>query len=247
MRLSPIVQFTVSVDLHCCPTWHDHPYTCPRMYPPRTPTKSHDSTVNSLIRNLSIKWSLGLPIRGASWSPSEIRNPDSPQEKVLTRIRFLYFKDPAALHGVVANFEEWARPSITNWKWKPQQERGTIPTSASGANVFKRDSFLKTNEVPESAVASLLTHLSKLLEDEVYLVKARMENHQSPPPNIEDQTGNHGTGNHGKAASPEKRPRTRANIAKSPEKPKRQTILDFRKSAPQEQSGNRNHMYESDR
>lgn len=211
------------------------------MYPPRTPTKSHDSTVNSLIRNLSNRWNLGLPIRDADWSPSQIRNPDSLHEKVLTRVRFLYFKDPAALHGVVANFEEWARPLITNWKWKPQQERGTIPTSGSGANVFKRDSYLKTNEVPESAVASLLAYLAKLLEDEVYLVMARMENHQSPPPNTEDQTGNHG-----KAASPEKRPRTRANMAKSPEKPKRQTTLDFRKSAPQEQSGNRNHMYESD-
>lgn len=209
------------------------------MYPPRTPSKSHDSTVNSLIRNLSIKWSLGLPIRDASWSPSGIRNPDSPQEKILTRIRFLYFKDPAALHGVVANFEEWARPVITDWKWKPQQEHGTIPTSASRANVFTRGSFLKTNEIPESAVASLLAQLSKLLEDEVYLVKARMESNQSPPANISCQTGDHGN-----AVSPQKRPRTRVNMSKSPEKPKRQTTLDFGKLLPQEPSGSRSSIYE---
>ena len=211
------------------------------MYPPKTPNKSHDSTVNSLIRNLSIKWNLGLPIRDASWSPSEIRNPDSPKEKILTRIRFVYFKDPAALHGVVANFEEWARPVISDWKWKPRQEHGTIPTSASRANVFNRDSFLKTNEVPESAVASLLTHLAKLLEDEVYLVKARMESNPSPPANIVHQTGDHG-----KATSPQKRPRTRVNMAKSPEKPKRQTTLDFGKLLPQEQLGSRKSIYQPD-
>lgn len=199
------------------------------MYPPRTPTKSHDSTVNSLIRNLSIKWSLGLPIRDTVWSPAKIPNPDAPQEKILTRLRFLYFKDATALHGVIASFEEWARPVVSNWKWKPQQERGTIPTS-SGANVFKKDSFLKTSEVPESAVASLIIYLSKLLEDEVYLVKARMESNQSPPANNVDQPGDDG-----EAASPEKRPLTRVSMAKSPKK--RQTTLDFRKVVPQEQSG----------
>lgn len=203
------------------------------MNPPRTPTKAHND-FNIFIRNLSAKWNLQLPVRYAPTSPSQRPNPDSPQEKILTRIRFLFFKDPKALIGVIANFEEWAHPVVTNWKWKPQQERGTIPTSAPGVNGFNRDSFLKRTEIPESAIASLVTHLSKLLDDEIYLFKARVESQQSPPANRPDYTPDQGT-----ATSPERRHRTRASMAKSPEKPMRQTILDFGKSAPQEQSGSK--------
>ena len=203
------------------------------MYPPRTPTKSHD-IINALVANLSAKWNLQLPVRYAATSPSERQDPDSPREKILTRIRFLYYKDSTALDGVIADFEEWAHPVITNWTWKPQQERGTIPTSASGASDFERDSFLKTTKIPESAVASLQVHLAKLLEDEIYLVKARMESNQSPPAKTSA-----GAGDRRETISPQRRPRTRASVVKSPEKSKRQTTLDFRKSVPQEQSGSR--------
>jgi len=201
------------------------------MHPPNTPTKSHDH-LNSIVRSLSAKWSLPLPIRETPWSPSRIVNPDNSEEKVLTRLRFLYFKNPEALNGVIAGFEEWAQPAISEWKWKPQQDRGTIPTSAVGANVLPRNSFLKTVDIPQSVIHDLLTYLLRLLDDEIYLVKARIE---ANPPAISEKL-DHGEDHH-RTVSPRKRPRARDKTGILAEKPKRQTTLDFGKAVPREQSG----------
>lgn len=121
------------------------------MYPPRTPNKAHDY-LNGIIKSLSAKWSLNLPIRETPWSPSRIENPDDAGEKILSRMRFLYFKDRKALDGVIYSFEDWARPVISDWKWKPRQEPGTIPTAPKGVNASHRNSFIKTTDIPQSAI-----------------------------------------------------------------------------------------------
>ena len=196
------------------------------MNPPKTPTKAHDD-LNNLVRNLSAKWNLQLPVRYVATSPSQRQrqNPDSLLEKILDRIGFLYFKDMTALHGVIANFEEWV---VTGWKYKPLQEPGTIPVSATGA------SFLRTSQIPQSAIGSLLKHLSKLLEDDFYLVKARMESHQSlPAMSVRTHRDSSWGCFTGETSQSESQPREVAGKAE------RQATLDFGKSGLQEQSGSR--------
>ncbi|KAI9878540.1 MAG: hypothetical protein M1830_000594 [Pleopsidium flavum] len=200
------------------------------MYPPSTPTKSHDN-LNSIVRSLSAKWSLRLPIRETPWSPSRIENPHNPKEKVLTRLRYLYFQNPKALNGVIAGFEEWARPVISDWKWKPRQEHGTIPTSAAGAKGLPGNSFLKSAEIPESAVNDLLTYLLELLDDEIYLMKASIE---ANLPLFSDKVDR--SDDHHETDLPRKTPRARDNTEVPVEQPRRQIALDFGKAVPQHQS-----------
>ncbi len=207
---------------------------------PQTPTKAYDN-VSNIIRKLSAKWDLGLPIRETPWSPSRIEDPQSPQERIFSHIRYLNFKDPTALNQVIASFEEYAGPKRSEWKWKPRQEAGTLPTSTVGGSAWPRESFLKTREVWKSATLDLLQYLLKLLDDEVYIVRARDEGTRTP------LTGEpHQQGNFSGDVPPEKpkRPRaksvvspSKAKPAISPGKAKRQTTLDYLKTVPQDKSG----------
>ncbi len=144
------------------------------MNPPRTPKKAHDE-LNDIIRSLSESWALQLPLRQDASSPSSTarveRKKNAEAARCVGHIKFLFFKDKAALQKVVEDLGEYARVA-TNWKYKPHQEPGTLPQLPLPAN---RGQFLAKLEISDQAAANLRTQLLRLLEDAVYLVNERLK------------------------------------------------------------------------
>ena len=71
------------------------------MLNPKTPTKADDE-IEKLKRSLSAKWGIQFPVRDLTWSPSR-SNLGLVEEKILTCIQFLYFRD-GALHHAIEQF-----------------------------------------------------------------------------------------------------------------------------------------------
>ncbi|KAI9725023.1 MAG: hypothetical protein M1812_000299 [Candelaria pacifica] len=143
------------------------------MNPPSTPKKTSDE-LNEYIRSLSESWALQLPLRQDIWSPSSRsrneRNTNNEAFRCVAHIRYLFYKRPTALQGVRISLSEYARGHVTDWKFKPRQEPGTLPQLPLPA---VKDQFLARSDISDQLAAKLRHYLLKLLEDEVYMVKEK--------------------------------------------------------------------------
>lgn len=141
---------------------------CLNKMTPKTPTKKDDEL--TLITNtLSAKWGLRFPLRGPLWSPSQIVHPNSSGEQVLSRLKFLSFKDKEALQYALNHFEGQAgetRSGIqcSQWVHKPQAEMDVIPRRSPHSKPLDRNSFLKRMEIDEATASKLMDDLLKILD-----------------------------------------------------------------------------------
>lgn len=147
------------------------------MEAPRTPTKSRDDGINTIAKKLCAKWGLKLPIRDTPWSPSKISHPGAIEEKVLARIRFLYFKDREALDEAVKQFEDHAPYIYSEWFFKPQAELNVLPSLAPSDSALRRETALRRDDVTVSAcvAAALAENLLHCLDQAAELVRLRVE------------------------------------------------------------------------
>ena len=147
------------------------------MEAPQTPTKTRNDGINSLAKTLCTKWGLKLPIRDTPWSPSKIPHPDAIEEKVLGRIRFLYFKDRDALINAIEEFEEHAPYIYSEWMFKPRAELDVLPSLAPSESALRTESALRRDDVTRSerVTAELAENLLECLDQAAELVRLRVE------------------------------------------------------------------------
>lgn len=145
---------------------------------PKTPTKQDDEL--TLITNaLSAKWNLKFPLRGPLWSPSRIKHPESSGEQVLSRLRFLSFKNKEALQYALTHFEGQAGETrsgvCSQWIHKPQAEMDVIPSRSRPSNPVDQNSFLKRIEIDEATASKLMETLLQNLDRVAACVKQKTD------------------------------------------------------------------------
>lgn len=132
---------------------------------PRTPIRNDDA-LTSITDALSAKWNLRFPLRGPLWSPSQVKSPYSSGEQVLSRLRFLSFKNKDALQYALIYFEGQAGETRSGIQWvhKPQAEMDVIPRRSSPPNPLDNNTFLKRVEIDEATASKLMENLLQILD-----------------------------------------------------------------------------------
>lgn len=134
----------------------------------KTPTKKNDE-LTSITNELSAKWNLRFPHRGPLWSPSQIKNPNSSGEQVLSRLKFLSFKNQEALQYALLHFKTHAGEILSGihceqWMHKPQAEWDVIPRRYPPSKQLDDKSFLKRNDIDEVTASRLMDNLLQILD-----------------------------------------------------------------------------------
>lgn len=134
-----------------------------------TPKKADDEILH-ITQALSAKWGLRFPKPGPR-SPST-RKTEQPEEKVLSRLQFLYFHDhktnQAATSYGIDRFEELAPKLLAGWVPKFQADADVLPTrTRSGAS--KQEAYILkkptlSDEQASDLMQALLRHLTDVFE-----------------------------------------------------------------------------------
>lgn len=143
------------------------------MQQPETPTKRLAADkFSKTIHHLSARWGLPLPRRDALSSPSKILREDSPEEQIIARIKFLTFKNEAALDSALETFEKNAALICQGWKFKPNADRDVLPRrdSATSASLAS-GSFIRRSIIDPVVVTELLESLLEVLKQAAERVK----------------------------------------------------------------------------
>lgn len=128
------------------------------MLHPSTPSKADDK-IEEIKLSLAQKWGINLPPRDINWSPSR-RDPNRLEDKILSRIQYLYFKG-GALAIAVDEFENRAKAIYSEWRYKPRADSSVLPTCPGG------DSYLRRRDLPDEGAVQLLTETLLLCLDQV--------------------------------------------------------------------------------
>lgn len=147
------------------------------MQQPETPTKGR--AVEKFIRtidSLSARWSLPLPRRDALSSPSKVLREDSAEEQVIARIKFLSFKNEAALDYALHEFEKNAVLICQGWTFKPNADQDVLPRRASTTSAsLASGSFLRRSTLDPAIVTELLGNLLEVVKQAAERVKRDLE------------------------------------------------------------------------
>lgn len=139
----------------------------------QTPTKKNDE-LTLITDALSAKWNLQFPSRDSFWSPSQIKNPNSSEEQVLSRLNFLSFKNKEALQYALLHFEARAGETRSGIH-KPQAELDVIPRRYPPSNSLGRNSFLKRIEIDEVTTSKLMNNLLQILDQVTACVRQKID------------------------------------------------------------------------
>lgn len=144
------------------------------MQQPETPTKrlAADKLFKT-IDHLSAQWGLPLPRRNASNSPSKIQREDSVEEQIVARLKFLSFKNEAALDSALEAFEQNAALICQGWKFKPNADHDVLPRRNSAS--LASGSFIRRSVTDPLIVAELLESLLDLVKQAAEQVKRDLE------------------------------------------------------------------------
>ncbi|KAI1615636.1 RNA-directed RNA polymerase [Exophiala viscosa] len=112
---------------------------------PETP-QHVGSRVDWAINHLNAHWDLGLPRLHGRQAKELEKDQGSCATKCFSRIRYLCFR--VEIEGIVSDFNERARQLCSKWKWKPSQEKGTIPVLPVTKSFLARDIQEKRNVSP---------------------------------------------------------------------------------------------------
>ncbi len=144
------------------------------MISPRTPTKADDG-ITAIARSLSARWSLKLPLKEESRTPSRDSRPEQVGDQIYQRIRFLFYRHREALEYVLNQFEEHAVLAFSQWQFKPHADLDVILNRSAIDSALRRDSFLKRPTITEDAAAGLTQILLRFLIKVVDRVKAGVD------------------------------------------------------------------------
>ena len=108
---------------------------------PSTPSSKTNEEFNRLIYDLEQRWSLQLPVQDLTWSPAKNSNGPHDQQ-ILSCIRFLFYKDRAALDISLGQFERHAGALHTNWLFKPQAEPDVLPSRTRYQSTRKEEALI---------------------------------------------------------------------------------------------------------
>ena len=132
------------------------------MINPTTPQKKGDE-IDEIVRGLNARWALNIPTWDVLRSPSKVPQPDGIEDRILNTIRFLYWKHRSPMQHALEQFEKHALYISSEWKFKPRADTNTLPLRAPSDSSLRQHSFLKRNELPESAVHTLKEALLRFL------------------------------------------------------------------------------------
>ncbi|KAL8905139.1 MAG: hypothetical protein Q9171_006787 [Xanthocarpia ochracea] len=134
-----------------------------------TPSRADDE-IRRITLDLSAKWGLVFPQLGPR-SPAKT-NSERPEEKVLGRLRYLYFHDrrqnQAATKYAISCFEQLAPKLLAGWIVKTQGDSDVLPTrTRSGA--VRQNSFLSrkpglNDEQASDLMQALLRYLTEVVK-----------------------------------------------------------------------------------
>ncbi|KAL8699502.1 MAG: hypothetical protein Q9224_001379, partial [Gallowayella concinna] len=131
-----------------------------------TPTKADDEILR-ITRDLSAKWGLRFPEHGPR-SPSA-RRMEQPEEKVLSRLRFLYFHDhrnnQAATNYGIGCFEQMAPRLLAGWIPKSLADPDVLPTRTRSGIVRKEAYISKKPTLSDEQAVDLMQALLRYLID----------------------------------------------------------------------------------
>lgn len=140
---------------------------------PRTPRIGNSELIR-ILKSLNSKFFLELPDEEFSSPSSRIPDDGKKETPIEVRcgglIKFLFFKAGPKLDRLILDFEEWARPRLSQWLWKDWQEPGTLPIRTS----FIRRDMPSGRAITADERHELLEHLLRLLVDEYYLIMGKM-------------------------------------------------------------------------
>ena len=132
-----------------------------------TPSRADDE-IRRITLDLSAKWGLVFPQLGPR-SPAKT-NSERPEEKVLGRLRYLYFHDrrhnQAAMNYAISCFEQLAPKLLAGWIVKTQGDSYILPTrTRSGAqNSFLSRKPVLNDEQASDLIQALLRYLTEAVE-----------------------------------------------------------------------------------
>ena len=149
------------------------------MLNPKTPTKADDG-IERLKQSLSAKWGIQFPVRDLTWSPSR-SNLSLVEEKILTCIQFLYFRD-GALHHAIEQFEKHAFTLCSQWRFKPRAEVDVLPPREY--STLKKDFLHKRDQLDRDMIKELTDGLWHQLSQVVDRVK---KGEKFPMPTVESE------------------------------------------------------------
>ena len=132
------------------------------MINPTTPQKKGDE-INEIVVGLNARWDLNIPVWDALRSPAKAAKPDGTEDRILNTIRFLYWKNRSSMQQAVEKFEEHALYISSEWKFKPRAETNTLPLRRPSDSSLRRESFLRRNELSDSAIHTLKETLLRFL------------------------------------------------------------------------------------
>lgn len=135
---------------------------------PRTPSKADDK-IKSITDSLAANWNLQFPAWDATYSPSTVRDPSRVEEQVMSRLRFLIFKDPDGLAVACERFEKHAETIQaetvqSQWKHKPRADSDLLPRRLHAEISFQRDPLLRRPQVSEATAGQLMKTLLHCLD-----------------------------------------------------------------------------------
>ena len=147
------------------------------MQQPETPTKrlAADKLLRT-IDHLSAQWGLPLPRRNALSSPSKNQREGSVEEQIIARIKFLSFKNEAALDSALEAFEQNAALICLGWKFKPNADHDVLPRRDSAFSAsLASGSFIRRSVTDPLIVTELLESLLDLVKQAAEQVKRDLE------------------------------------------------------------------------
>ena len=147
------------------------------MQQPETPTKrlAADKFVKT-VDYLCTRWGLSLPRRDALSSPSKVLREDSVEEQVIARIKFLSFKDEAALDSAVEAFERNAGLICQGWKWKPDADHDLLPRRDPTTSAWLASgSFIRRSVTDPVVMTELMESLLHVVKEAAEQVKKDLE------------------------------------------------------------------------
>lgn len=137
-----------------------------------TPTKANDE-IGRITTSLSAQWDLRFPPPVAR-SPAKIDR-DLPEEKVLARLRFLFFHDrknnQAATKYAVDCFEQFAPKLLAGWITKPWAEEDLLPTRTRSATIRQQGFLSKKPALNDEQASDLMQALLRYLDDTISAIR----------------------------------------------------------------------------
>lgn len=129
---------------------------------PSTPRKKGEE-INRIAYELNARWGISLPIKRMEESPS--KGQDRMEEQIYQRIRYLYFRNEAALVKALSRFESLAGSVASGWKFKPGADLDTLPSGSNEEFHLRRRSVQQLPELSSKHVQQLTTALLRLLSE----------------------------------------------------------------------------------